>query len=45
MTQLFPIVIPSLPSKVAPYQIDELSPVLTLPMMVAFGATKLVYYI
>lgn len=44
MTQLFPIVIPSLPSNVAPYQIDDLSPAFTLPMIVALGATKSVYY-
>jgi hypothetical protein len=44
MTELLPIVIPSLPKRVAPYQIDDLSPAVTLPMTVAFGATKSAYY-
>jgi len=44
MTLLFPIVIPSLPNKVAPYQIDDFSPAVTLPIIVALGATKSVYY-
>jgi hypothetical protein len=43
MTVLLPIAILSLPIKVAPYQIDDFSPAETLPMTVAFGATKSVY--
>lgn len=44
ITQLSPMVIPWFPKRVAPYQIDDFSPALTLPIIVAFGATKSVYY-
>jgi hypothetical protein len=40
ITQLSPIVILFVPIKIAPYQTDELNPILTLPIIVALGAIK-----
>ena len=39
-TQLSPILIPLVPIKVAPYQIEELLPTYTFPRIVALGATN-----
>ncbi len=43
-TELFPIEIPSVPIRVAPYQIDDFWPAVTLPITTELGATKSVYY-
>mgnify|MGYP001367835119 CR=1 FL=1 len=40
MTQLSPMLIFLVPMIVAPYQMDELMPTVTLPRTVALGATK-----
>jgi hypothetical protein len=37
---LSPILIPSVPIMVAPYQIDDFYPAFTFPITVAVGATK-----
>lgn len=44
ITVLSPILTPSVPIMVAPYQIEDFYPALTFPMTVAFGATKSVLY-
>lgn len=43
ITQLSPILIGFRPRIVAPYQIDELNPTFTLPIIVEFGAIKSAY--
>lgn len=43
-TELSPIVMLLVPINVAPYQIDELKPTLTLPNIVELGAIKSAAY-